>query len=240
MTQEHYYDLRPPTELFVISTCIHDWSVNGSHVPLHAYLCPSVRVWVMRASQNALYVCVCEFGPEHVCWCSVLYASEPAPAGIRKVDLGHKYLISVCCPWKSSIYSWPDGKMPLSHPFLSFADKKKFLATGVAAGSSPGVDEVGRTLRQKGKEKKNILISRWWEVIARKLQTDSFHKHPLYCLFAQRRSAIWYNEKPSQMAKHWILCVWYCLTVKPNKCQSWNCWLCTRRRLLALSYSYIL
>lgn len=53
--------------------------------------------------------------------------------------------------------------MPLSDPFLSLADKKEFQATGVGAGTSPGVDEVGRTLRQKGKKekgKKKILISR--------------------------------------------------------------------------------
>lgn len=49
-----------------------------------------VAMWV--------HVCVSVSGREHVCGCSVLYASEPVPAGIRKVDLGHKYLISVCCP----------------------------------------------------------------------------------------------------------------------------------------------
>lgn len=54
-------------------------------------MCVSVRG--LRA-----YVRVCVCWCEHVCGRSVLYASEPVPAGIRKVDLGHKYLISVCCP----------------------------------------------------------------------------------------------------------------------------------------------
>lgn len=54
---------------------------------MHAYLC---------VGTHGLRVCVC--GCEHVCGYSVLYASESVPAGIRKVDLGHKYLISVCCP----------------------------------------------------------------------------------------------------------------------------------------------
>ena len=75
--------------------------------------CMSVRLCVF----GLLCGCVCVSGWEHLCGCSVLYASEPVPAGIRKVDLGHKYLISVCCPWKSSIYSWPNGKMPLPDPF---------------------------------------------------------------------------------------------------------------------------
>lgn len=200
-----------------------------------------VWVWVCESCEWVRVRCMCVWvGWEHVCWCSVLYASEPVPAGIRKVDLGHKYLISVCCPWKSSIYSWPDGKMPLPDPFPSLADKKKSrpgsggrILTWCGWGGTDAQPEG----EKKGKEIK-ILISGWWEAITRKLQTDSFHKHPPYCLFALRRSAIRYNEKLSQMAKYWILCVWYCLTVKPNKCQYWNCWLCTPR-LLALSYSDI-
>lgn len=59
MTQEHYYDLRPPPELFVISTCIHDWSVNGLHVPLHAYLCPSVRVCECESCERVRMCCMC-------------------------------------------------------------------------------------------------------------------------------------------------------------------------------------
>lgn len=78
------------------------------------------------------------------------------------------------------------------------------------------MDEVGWRLRQI---KIKILISCWWEVITRKLQMDSFHKTP-HCLFGLKRTVIWYNEKLSRTAKYWILCVWYCLTVKQNKCQT--------------------
>lgn len=89
---------------------------------MNAFLCMWVCAWVLVGYVFAWScACVCE----HVCRCSALYASEPVPAGIRKVDLGHKYLISVCCPWKSSIYSWPNGKMPLPDPLPSLTDKKK-------------------------------------------------------------------------------------------------------------------
>lgn len=77
------------------------------------------------------------------------------------------------------------------------------------------MDEVGRRKNKKIK----ILISCWWEVITRKLQMDSFHKAP-HCLFGLKRTVIRYNEKLSWTAKYWILCVWYCLTVKHNKCQT--------------------
>ena len=76
--------------------------------------------------------------------------------------------------------------------------------------------EVGQRLRQK---KITVLIICWWEVITRKLQMDSSHK-TLHCLFGLKRTVILYNEKLSQAAKYWILCVWYCLSVKQNKCQT--------------------
>lgn len=99
--------------------------VRGS---IYAHVCMCLQhIWYacILVCGYTWAACVCVRGCVHVCRYSVLYASEPVPAGIRKVDLGHKYLISVCCPWKSSIYSWPNGKMPLSDPFPSLTDKKK-------------------------------------------------------------------------------------------------------------------
>lgn len=39
-------------------------------------------------------------------------------------------------------------------PFPLTCRQKEIQATGVAAGSSPGVDEVGQTLSQKGGKKR--------------------------------------------------------------------------------------
>lgn len=70
---------------------LHAWvySMKESKHTLHACVFLYMRVYARR---------VCVHDCDNVCRCSVLYASEPVPAGIRKVDLGHKYLISVCCP----------------------------------------------------------------------------------------------------------------------------------------------
>lgn len=68
------------------------YSMGGAYFAcMHTCVCEYVRECTWAA-------CVRVFVCEHVCGRSVLYASEPVPAGIRKVDLGHKYLISVCCP----------------------------------------------------------------------------------------------------------------------------------------------
>lgn len=144
----------------------------------HEYLCECAPVRVRVAMW--VHVCVSVSGREHVCGCSVLYASEPVPAGIRKVDLGHKYLISVCCPWKSSIYSWPNGKMPLPDPFPLTRRQKGMGLREAVRGTLTwcGWSRMEATAGGE-KKKKKILISCWWEVITRKLQMDSFHKTPL-------------------------------------------------------------
>lgn len=152
-----------------------------------------------------------------MCGCSVLYASEPVPAGIRKVDLGHKYLISVCCPWKSSIYSWPNGKMPLPEPFPSLTDKKKCNSREAVEGTLTWCGWSRTEATPEREKKSSSAVDE--KSSTRKLQMDSFHKTP-HCLFGLKGTVIWYNEKPSRTAKYWILCVWYCLTVKQNKCQT--------------------
>lgn len=158
----------------------------------------------------------------HVCaseWVDGTDASEPEPVGIRKVDLGHKYLISVCCPWKSSIYSWPDGKTRLGDRSPSLVDKKEMQPKEAATRRTLtwcGWKRKEATLAGGGKNK--MFISFWWKVITRKLQMDSFQK-PSHCLFGQKRTVIRYEKKLSQTVKYWILCVWYRLTVKQNKYQ---------------------
>lgn len=93
-----------------------------------ARLCMCMTSRMSVWGHTRVSVCVRESG------CRVRYASESEPVGIRKVDLGHKYLISVCCPWKSSIYSWPNGKTHLGDP-PSLIDKKEIQLREAARGT---------------------------------------------------------------------------------------------------------
>lgn len=168
---------------------------------IYMYTCTCVyvlarrqNIFCMHASECGQAMCACVWVREGECvWCSVLYASEPLPAGIRKVDLGHKYLISVCCPWKSSIYSQPNGKMPLSDPLLFSSRQKEMQRWEAVRGT---LTWYGWSRTEATPEKKQtMLISCWWEVITGKLQMDGFHKAS-HCLFGLKRTVIRYNEKP--------------------------------------------
>lgn len=184
---------------------------------IYMYTCTCVyvlarrqNIFCMHASECGQAMCACVWVREGECvWCSVLYASEPLPAGIRKVDLGHKYLISVCCPWKSSIYSQPNGKMPLSDP-LPFSSRQKEMQRWEAVrgtltwygwSRTEATPEKKKQCSSAADEKSSPGSYRW----------TAFTKPLIVCLVWKE---LWYDttKNLSQTAKYWILCVWYCQT----------------------------
>lgn len=150
-------------------------------------MCMTSRMSVWGHTRVSVCVCVWLSG------CRVRYASDSEPVGIRKVDLGHKYLISVCCPWKSSIYSWPNGKTRLGNP-PSLIDKKEIQHREAARGTLTWCGWRRKEATPVGEEKNKMFISCWWKVITRKPQMDSFQK-PSHCLFGLKRTVIWYKKK---------------------------------------------
>lgn len=164
------------------------------------------------------YICMSTHRHTHVCeWvsgCSVLYASEPEPVGIRKVDLGHKYLISVCCPWKSSIYSWPDGKTRLGDPSPSIVDKKEMQLGEAVRGGLNLVwikEEGGNAGRGRKKikcssasdEKSSLGSYRW----------IAFRNPLIVCLVRKE----WWNDTKKAITDRKILDI-MCLI--PSYCQT--------------------
>lgn len=184
-------------------------------------------VWVW-----ASYVCVCVSEGECV-WCSVLYASEPLPAGIRKVDLGHKYLISVCCPWKSSIYSQPNGKMPLSDP-LPFSSRQKEMQRWEAVRGT--LTWYGWSRTEATPEKKNN---------AHQLLMRSHHREVTDGRLSQSLSLFVWSEKNCDTIQrktyHRQQNIGYYVfdTVKQNKCQTKIVGLDTRASHTSLFWHFL-
>lgn len=160
--------------------------------------------------------CVCVW----VSGCLVRYASESEPVGIRKVDLGHKYLISVCCPWKSSIYSWPNGKMHLRDP-PSVIDKKKLQLREATGGTLTWCGWRRKEAMSVGGEKIKCSSAADEKSSLGSYRWIAFRNPLIVCLVWKE---LWYDikKKLSQTVKYLILCVWYCLTVKQNKYQPEN------------------
>lgn len=209
---------------------------------IYMYTCTCVyvlarrqNIFCMHASECGQAMCACVWVREGECvWCSVLYASEPLPAGIRKVDLGHKYLISVCCPWKSSIYSQPNGKMPLSDP-LPFSSRQKEMQRWEAVRGTLTWYGWSRTEATPEKKTNN----------AHQLLMRSHHREVTDGRLSQSLSLFVWSEKNCDTIQrktyHRQQNIGYYVfdTVKQNKCQTKIVGLDTRASHTSLFWHFL-